>query len=519
MQLSLCMIVRDEAAFLARCLSSVAALVDEIVIVDTGSVDDTIKIAKSFGARVSSIEWPNDFALARNASLALATGDWILVLDADEYLDQQAQDVLAAFKVSSPPPTRFRLKILTPDDDGNITGIHYMCRLFPRAAGIHYEAPLHEYVIDQNHPPTPSVQFPQLMIHHSGLQPELMQSRNKLERNRAVLEQALQRFPQDQHCLYHLAGVTIALGKHAQAWVLYQRLLASFRVMPAQNHPFFVLAIIDCMACLEGLNQLEPALQLGRHYEPASAHHPAYWLLRGHLARRIGQYDEARTCFWSCLNIDETLLDLPYRPTTLNSRPLLKLLQLNRALSHHPGLAEAQRQFAQRELTDVIGRLLQLWPEGNLEGLTQNLYLLLAESLLESPEPETEFIKQLPSTSTHAAEDALLLLRALNQHPEALNVLSSSFGNTFASTGLTLPEDGLALAGRLRLQGENFKAVGLLHLGALKFRRPDWMLVLSDWLISADEAPRARQLLLEARLAFPDEQVWLKAAWQANAQG
>ncbi len=84
--LSLCMIVKNEEAFLEQCLLSVQGLVDEIVIVDTGSTDRTKEIALKYTAKVYDFQWCDDFAAARNESLKYATGDWILVLDADESL-------------------------------------------------------------------------------------------------------------------------------------------------------------------------------------------------------------------------------------------------------------------------------------------------------------------------------------------------------------------------------------------------------------------------------------------------
>ena len=83
------MIVKNEKAFLEECLLSVQGLVDEIVIVDTGSSDKTKEIALKFGAMVYDFEWCDDFSLARNESLKYATGDWILVLDADEVIAKE----------------------------------------------------------------------------------------------------------------------------------------------------------------------------------------------------------------------------------------------------------------------------------------------------------------------------------------------------------------------------------------------------------------------------------------------
>ena len=82
------MIVKDEAAMLGPCLESVKELMDEIIIVDTGSTDETVALSEKFGAKVIRHQWQNDFALARNLSLEQATGDWILFLDADERMDR-----------------------------------------------------------------------------------------------------------------------------------------------------------------------------------------------------------------------------------------------------------------------------------------------------------------------------------------------------------------------------------------------------------------------------------------------
>src|SRR6202042_930105 len=84
--LSLCMIVRDEEQMLPRCLAAVASAVDEIVIVDTGSTDATVEIARSFGAKVIEFPWTGSFSEARNVSFEAATGDWVMYLDADEVL-------------------------------------------------------------------------------------------------------------------------------------------------------------------------------------------------------------------------------------------------------------------------------------------------------------------------------------------------------------------------------------------------------------------------------------------------
>jgi hypothetical protein len=100
-RLSVCMIVKNEERFLGQCLASVKEIADELIVIDTGSIDRTVEIAREHGAQVGHFEWCNDFAAARNASIALATGDWILFLDADEELSPAEKQTLPTLLASN----------------------------------------------------------------------------------------------------------------------------------------------------------------------------------------------------------------------------------------------------------------------------------------------------------------------------------------------------------------------------------------------------------------------------------
>jgi hypothetical protein len=143
MRLTASMIVRDEARCLARCLRSITPLVDEIVVVDTGSVDDTVAIARSFGARVAHRPWDDDFAAARNRALDLATGDWVLYVDADEFLehgDRTALDVALAEH-----PDAIALRLLLRSVEGHTPFREY--RLWSNRPDIRFRGRIHETVV------------------------------------------------------------------------------------------------------------------------------------------------------------------------------------------------------------------------------------------------------------------------------------------------------------------------------------------------------------------------------------
>lgn len=97
--ISLCMIVKNEEPVLARCLDSVASMMDEIIIVDTGSTDRTKEIAAQYTSRIYDFTWCDDFSAARNYAFSLATMDYIYCPDADEYLDLENQRRFLRLKV------------------------------------------------------------------------------------------------------------------------------------------------------------------------------------------------------------------------------------------------------------------------------------------------------------------------------------------------------------------------------------------------------------------------------------
>ena len=179
-QLSLTMIVKDEGKYLGDCLESVKDIADEIIIVDTGSTDDTIEIAKNYGAKIFNFEWANDFSLARNYALSKAKGDWILYLDADERLDARSKSELKKL-VSSNQRIGYYCTVLSLDrDSGRDNSIRYV-RLFANYHGIYFSGKVHEQI-------EPSLIYngytliqSRILIHHIGynVTKELKQAKAK----------------------------------------------------------------------------------------------------------------------------------------------------------------------------------------------------------------------------------------------------------------------------------------------------------------------------------------------------
>ena len=187
-RISLNMIVRDEADFIKECLASVKDVVDEMIVVDTGSSDSTPDLARSLGAQVHSFAWCDDFAAARNNGLKHCTGDWVLSLDADERLDPETKDDIRQC-VAKDRVDIWYLRILNLYQGADAGGEVRLARLFRRVEGMKYVGRIHEQ-LEQNLTSAVAGHSQARILHH-GYDPEVMRSKNKYARNLALLESAL----------------------------------------------------------------------------------------------------------------------------------------------------------------------------------------------------------------------------------------------------------------------------------------------------------------------------------------
>ena len=200
--LTACLIARDEHMLLGDCLRSVASHVDEIVVADTGSTDDTPGLAASMGARVLHVAWEDDFAKARNAALEAVRTAWVLVIDADERLDAATAPCIR------PALATGALAVLVAVDSELEDG-HEERRLLPRLfrnhPGIRFDRPVHESIMNALAAlGTADLAVSGVRITHLGYRSEVVKARGKLERNLRILRDADQKGG-DLFNLYKLA--------------------------------------------------------------------------------------------------------------------------------------------------------------------------------------------------------------------------------------------------------------------------------------------------------------------------
>jgi len=215
--LALCMIVKNAAENLGPCLESVREAVDEIIVVDTGSTDDTKAIALRYGAKVFDFAWIGDFAAARNASIERATCDYILWLDGDDRIDPRELEKLKQFKRRLPAAKNkaYFLTILNKFITANDVSFSQL-RIFPRLPGARFEFPIHEQISGQLQRVGVGLVNVDLTVIHTGYHdPETV--KKKSERNLEIIRENLRHNPEDPFHHLQLARTLGGIGRQAEA--------------------------------------------------------------------------------------------------------------------------------------------------------------------------------------------------------------------------------------------------------------------------------------------------------------
>lgn len=228
------MLVRDEERNLARCLDSVRGLVDDIIVVDTGSIDGTREIARDYRARILDFDFSFvDFAAARNVGLAQVTSGWVLVLDADETLDP-ASETLVRQLVDEGENAGYYFERLNRRLNGEPATPDYAVRLFPNRPEYRYRGRVHETVDASILDGGGRLRRSAVRIHHDfASDPERRRARNL--RYIEILEEEIAADPADYSRLDFLAAEYHQLGMFDEAAGVSER-IARMRPLDARAH-------------------------------------------------------------------------------------------------------------------------------------------------------------------------------------------------------------------------------------------------------------------------------------------
>ena len=226
-RLTCCLIARDEADMLPACLTSLRNVADEVIVVDTGSTDDTVQIAQAHGAKVLAQPWRDDFSAPRNLAVAHARGDWVLLLDADERISRASQPALRAVLSGADfdcglIPLHNAAHLEASEEDvvsgrARLEEPHALPRLFLNTDNLRWEGFIHERPTSWLLRNTRMRTLDQLAIVHYGAVPSLREGRNKALRNLRIMEKHCQQLPEDARIRTYLAYALSELGDHGRA--------------------------------------------------------------------------------------------------------------------------------------------------------------------------------------------------------------------------------------------------------------------------------------------------------------
>ena len=305
--ISLCMIVRNEETFIEQCLNSVQNLVDEIIIVDTGSTDTTLEKCESFESiKIYHYQWNNHFADARNYGLAKANGDWILCLDADEEMDLLNQgtvkDMMLRTKadiIQLPVLNYFGEKLPV---NRNHVFTYYQPRLFRNHAGIQFKNRVHETLYyPKTINATETEQIP-ISIHHYGYISEIEINKNKGQRNMQLLEMELEKIEEDPWIGYYLASEHYRNQNYTYAFEYINQSIVHFLLQnikpPSILYRLKYGILMETNSLAGAWPGIEKAIMLYPDY--VDLHY-----CKGYLLYQKGDYAHALHAFEKCLELGQ----------------------------------------------------------------------------------------------------------------------------------------------------------------------------------------------------------------------
>ncbi|WP_071392823.1 glycosyltransferase [Bacillus tuaregi] len=302
--ITLCMIVKDEAHCIQTCLESVKELVDEMIIVDTGSTDATISLCEASGAKVFAYEWKNDFAAARNYGLSFASGDWILWLDADEEMDAEGIDKLPTL-LANTTADFLSLPVMNyygESFDRQHAYLLYQPRLFRHHQQIRFQQPIHETPHLPGDVSEDRLANIPVVIHHYGYLDEFVKVKQKGQRNIQILEESVATADHSPWMEYHLASEYYRLKNYEQAFQYVNQSIVLF-LQQKQLPPSFLYKLK--YAILIETNSLEGAWP---SIEKAILLYPDYvdlYFYKGYILYELKRFSEALQAFHKCLELGD----------------------------------------------------------------------------------------------------------------------------------------------------------------------------------------------------------------------
>lgn len=372
------MIVKDEEENLTPCLESVQGIVDEMVVMDTGSTDKTIEIARKFGAKVPSFTWCNDFAIARNAALGHVTGDWVLILDADEVFNRK---IISQVREAIADEHNLVINLVRHEIGTSQSPYSLVSRLFRKHPAVEFSRPYHAIIDDsvtellKRESQWKIAELRAIAVFHYGYHPKAIVSLDKYKRARQAMESFIKDHPNDPYTCSKLGALYLQVNQEKAGMKLLKQALKSNK---ADTHILFELHYHLGNAYTRQQDNNKAV----KHYQKALAQEimpplklGAYNNL-GVVLQTMGDLKSASEAYETTIQIDPSFITGYYNfATTLNAMGKLADAEViyNKLLSLSPNYAAAYQNlgvilFKLKKLpesTEAFKKAINLYEEQN----------------------------------------------------------------------------------------------------------------------------------------------------------
>lgn len=299
--LAVCMIVKDEAEFIKGALDSTVGLADEVIVVDTGSTDDTVALCRAAGARVEFFPWTGDFSEARNVSIELATADWIFILDADERIQQGSRSVIRALmeergeglKVICP-------RILNMTRTGQFLSDGYSGRMFRNDPRLRFSGRVHEEVGCDMRALSTDYRL-DVVLDHYGADPDVVVEKGKDARNLELLEARLAERPDELMTWFYLGSQHWIGRRVRQAAEAFERVVELFERDPSRYgmaviHVPVSYSFVGLTRSLVAIGDLERAATVAKEGLGRFPENPDLWFQAAFVHIAKAEFEPALVC-------------------------------------------------------------------------------------------------------------------------------------------------------------------------------------------------------------------------------
>lgn len=295
MRISACYIVKNEEKNIGISIASLQGIYDELIVVDTGSTDNTVAIASEYGAEIYSVKWQNDFAKARNYALSKATGDWIIFLDADEYYDCFVSIRQYLHDLGKEYPDKEAVLIPLYDAYQPQNPPLHVVRIFRNRPDMRYRGTIHEQLFKERG----KMQYviaDKMVFMHTGYHPRNMEKKSK--RNLQLLLAEVERNGERDDYYYYIAECYFGLQEYEKALTNIRKAIASPVRHYREEANYYHILLESMRQCKYPGEEMAIAAEKAIRKFPDM---PEFYGEQGIILSSIGRYDEAYKMLWKCI--------------------------------------------------------------------------------------------------------------------------------------------------------------------------------------------------------------------------